>query len=176
LVTPGVHPGFATHHVRRVRMSYNDPLVEWCRARGYRWEWQRGFDGEESKTTVIIEFPCRFPDHTTTAAQVSAIDQLELQARLQREWADNAVSITVYYRPEELPAIREYLAEHLPTIKSVSFLLHSDHGFDQAPLEEVTQAEYEARVTELREVAFRVDGEMSEMLDSDCASGACPIR
>ena len=115
------------------------------------------------------------------AEHMSAIDQLEVVKMLQRDWADNAVSVTVYYRMEELEEIQEWLVDNWADMKSVSFLLHSDHGFDQAPLVELTQEEYEA---ELRSVLPL--GEHTEentvtsaddlSLDADCAGGACPIR
>ena len=74
----------------------------------------------------------------------TAIDQLEVVRRLQAEWSDNSVSCTVYYRKEELPAIKEYLAKYFDkNFKTLSFLLHQDHGFAQSPLEEITKEEFE---------------------------------
>lgn len=175
-VTPGGHPGFARFHVRRVRMAYNDPLVEYCRAKGYEWEWQRDFDGDEDHRTVVVEFPCEFPEGTALAEDLTALDQLDVVRSLQRDWADNAVSVTVYYRKEELPAIRDYLARHWGEMKSVSFLLHSEHGFDQAPLEAIEEAEYYERLAKIHEHDVAVGEGVSDFLDSDCASGACPVR
>lgn len=175
-VTPGVHPGFSRWHVRRVRMAYNDPLVSYCRTKGYEWEWQRDFEGNEDRRTVVVEFPCEFPESTKFAEDTSAISQLRLQAVMQRDWADNAVSVTVYYRPEELPAIRERLAHSWATMKSVSFLRHSDHGFDQAPLEAISEAAYLDRLGRVHNHEVEVSEGISELLDDDCATGACPVR
>jgi ribonucleotide reductase alpha subunit len=176
-VTPGVHPGFSQYHLRRVRMAATDPLVNWCRERGYQTEFQRDFTGEEDPRTVIVEFPCEFPDNTLLARDVSAIDQLEFAARLQTEWADNAVSVTVYYEVEELPAIQEWLRDHEGEWKSVSFLLKTDHGFDQAPLEELSQEEYLVRVRELEHRHAHAHGISSvDLDDAACATGACPVR
>lgn len=175
-VTPGVHPGFARWHVRRVRMAYNDPLVDYCRAKGYEWEWQRDFEGNEDRRTVIVEFPCEFPEATILAKDMTAVEQLRLQARIQRDWADNAVSVTIYYRDEELDDIKRYLREHWATTKSVSFLRHQDHGFDQAPLEAITEAQYYERLSRVHGHVVRVSGGISELLDEDCATGACPVR
>ena len=70
------------------------------------------------------------------------IKQLEYVKRLQAEWSDNAVSVTVYYRKEELPELKEWLkANYNEHLKSVSFLLHSEHGFLQAPYEEILKEE-----------------------------------
>lgn len=175
-VTPGVHPGFARHHVRRVRMAYNDPLVDYCRAKGYDWEWQRDFEGNEDHRTAVFEFPCEFPEGTRLAEDTTALEQLQLQAMLQRDWADNAVSVTVYFEDDELPEIQDYLAKFWSTMKSVSFLRHNEHGFDQAPLEAISEAEYRERLSRVHDHAVEVSAGLSELLDSDCAGGACPIR
>src|SRR5690606_29074399 len=93
--------------------------------------------------TTIVEFPSRFKEGCITSKDMSAIEQLELVKKLQTVWADQAVSVTVYYKKEELDQIKEWLAENYDnSIKSVSFLMHSDHGFKQAPLEEITEDEY----------------------------------
>ena len=54
---------------------------------------------------------------------MSAVDQLEWIKRMQTEWADHAVSVTVYYRMDELSEIQEWLQKNYKnSIKSVSFL------------------------------------------------------
>jgi hypothetical protein len=170
-VTPGVHPGFAQYHIRRVRMAGSDPLIGWCADRGYRVEEVRG-----QTNTMIVEFPSAFPKDTVIADQLSARRQMDWSRRLQREWADNAVSCTVYYTPEELPEIQADLKENWDRMKTISFLLRSDHGFDQAPLEEISSTEYLRRMSEVEPlVATPADTSTAELLD-DCDTGACPIR
>ena len=61
-------------------------------------------------------------------------------------------------------------------MKSVSFLLHSEHGFSQAPLEEISQNEYLRILDETSDSKILVGAGVSEVLDDDCASGACPVR
>lgn len=177
-VTPGVHPGYARYHIRRVRMAYDDPLVNYCRSQGYFVEHVRNFDGSEDPRTIIVEFPCEFPEETMIAEDTTAIEQLDLQRRMQRDWADNAVSVTCYYTPEELDGVRDYLEEHWAEMKSVSFLLKNDHGFEQAPLQEISGDDYRSTLAGLttHSHGYVIEG-MSTMLDGDeCATGACPVR
>lgn len=174
-VTPGVHPGYSQYHIRRVRIMTDDPLLKAAKAAGYPVEFARGFDGTEDRNTSIISFPCMFPDGTVVAKDVDAIQQLEYVKELQTVWSDNAVSCTVYYRKEELPAIKQWLRENFKdSVKSVSFLLHSDHGFAQAPLEEITKEQYEEMVSKLGELDLN---NISHNLDSslECGSGGCPV-
>ena len=181
-VTPGVHPGFSQYFVKRMRMASTDVLVNYCKSKGYFVEPLRNFDGSQDPRTVVVEFPCRFPEGTVLAKDMSAIEQMDLVRTLQRVWADNAVSVTVYYKPEELEGIQEYLATYWEEMKSVSFLLHSEHGFDQAPMGELLETDYEEmlRTTsplgeQLTGVTMLTDDDMA-LLGDECATGACPIR
>jgi len=106
---------------------------------------------------------------------MTAIDQLKEIKKMQELWSDNAVSCTIYYRKEELPEIKEYLAKHYKNnYKSLSFLLHSEHGFQQAPYEEVTKEEYEDLVSKTR-IITSVAAAAFEGGD-ECLGGMCPVR
>lgn len=174
-VTPGCHPAYARYLIRRIRFASDSPLLAVLRSAGYNVEYARNFDGTNDTSTVVAEFPFSYPEGTKLAAEMTAIDQLEVVKRLQTEWSDNAVSCTVYYRKEELDGIRRYMeANYSEGFKSLSFLLHSDHGFDQAPLEEITKEKYDELVARTRLITS-VDSAEFESLD-ECASGVCPVK
>jgi hypothetical protein len=162
--------------IRRIRIASNHPLVETCRQHGYPVEYQRNFDGSEDRSTMVVSFPFSYPEGTKLAKDMTAIDQLEQVKRMQTLWSDNSVSCTVYYRKEELPEIQKYLKKYYKNHhKSLSFLLHSDHGFHQAPYEEITKEAFDelkaqtTLITSISEANIGID-------DADCATGACPIR
>lgn len=174
-VTPGCHPAYAQYMIRRIRISADHSLVNVCREHGYPVEYQQNFDGSEDHSTVVVSFPFAYPEGTVLANEMTALSQLEVVKWLQEVWSDNSVSCTVYYRKEELPEIKKYLAKNYKNNhKSLSFLLHSDHGFKQAPFEEITKEAYEELVaktkliTKVEEATF--DG------GDECASGACPVK
>lgn len=174
-VTPGAHPAYARYLIRRIRIASNHPLVEVVKSHGYLVEYQRNFDGTLDHSTVVCEFPFSYPEGTRLAKDMTAIDQLEVVREIQTNWSDNAVSCTVYYRKEELPAIRKYLENNYNSnFKSLSFLLHSDHGFDQAPLEEITEERFNQLVASTRLITSVSSAEFEA--SDDCASGACPVR
>jgi ribonucleoside-triphosphate reductase (thioredoxin) len=177
-VTPGIHPAFAQYYIRRVRFSSVDPLVDACRKRGYKVTWDMGLDGREDHSRYVVEFPCKSPEGAVLAANMTAIEQLEWVKKMQTEWADNAVSVTVYYRKEELPLIQEWLSKNYDkSVKSVSFLLHVDHNFPLPPYEEITKEEYDKTLSKLNlSVPLQqMSTDLSIELD-DCATGACPVR
>jgi adenosylcobalamin-dependent ribonucleoside-triphosphate reductase len=177
-VTPGIHPAYAKYYIRRVRFGASDPLVDACRKRGYKVQWDIGIDGREDHTRYVVDFPCESPDGAILAANMTAIEQLEWVKKMQTVWADNAVSVTVYYRREELQSIQEWLTKNYDkSVKSVSFLLHSDHNFPLPPYEEIDKSQYEKLLSKIDFsiplVNSNFDGELSM---DDCATGACPIK
>lgn len=175
-VTPGCHPGYSQYFIRRIRIAANSSLVETCRANGYKIEFQRNFDGTDDVNTVVAEFPCSYPEGTKLAASMTAVTQLETVKWLQTAWSDNSVSCTIYYRKEELPEIREWLSENYNTsVKTCSFLLHSEHGFLQAPYEEITKEHYHQLVARTTPISSASIKEADMALD-ECATGACPVK
>jgi len=174
-VTPGVHPGYAQHMIRRIRVASDHALVSVCKEHGYPVEFQRNFDGSEDRSTVVVEFPFSYPEGTVLADELTAIDQLEWVKRVQKEWSDNSVSCTVYYQSDEMNDIKEYLKKHYnKNFKTLSFLLHSSHGFDQAPYEAITKKDFEQRVAS----SMLITNISSAQYDSndECAGGVCPVK
>jgi ribonucleotide reductase alpha subunit len=176
-VTPGVHPAYAPYYIRRVRFGSNDPLVDACRKRGYKVVWDIGIDGREDHTRYVVEFPCKSPDGSVLAKDMTAVEQLEWVKKMQTDWADNAVSVTVYYRKEELPLIKEWLEKNYDkSVKSVSFLLHSDHNFALPPYEEIEKDVYEKLLSKIDMSIPLVQTSFGMVDFGDCEGGACPVR
>ena len=178
-VTPGANVNPAgPYYLRRVQMSSNSPLLTQCEKNGYPIEWKRNFDKTFDYTTKVVTFPCSVPEHTPIAENVSAIEQLEFIKWVQTNWSDNAVSVTVTYKMEELNDIKEWLNNNsTENIKTVSFLLYSDHGFDQAPYETVSKEIYEELNSKIIPITF-IDENNNDLMNDidDCATGACPIK
>ncbi|RLB68248.1 MAG: hypothetical protein DRH08_01505 [Deltaproteobacteria bacterium] len=174
-VTPGVHGGYSQYHIRRVRVASNDAVFQWAKDQSIPWEFLEEFDGTVDTRTAVLEFPCEFPEGTSLASHESALHQLRRHQAMQRLWADNAVSVTVTFKPEEMPGIRDYLREEWSTMKSVSFLPYHDHGYKQAPLTPIDEKEYKSRLRDLKLESGHVHGE-SFIGDEECEGGACPVR
>jgi len=175
-VTAGIHPALSQYMIRRVRIASNNPLVETCKEHGYPVEYQQNFDGSLDYSTVVVEFPFSYPEGTVLAEELTAVDQLEWVKKVQSVWSDNAVSCTVYYTPEELPTIKEYLSrEYNQSFKSLSFLLRENSGFVQMPIEPISKEEYDRRVASSR-LIVSINGSADFSGDSDCSTGSCPVR
>lgn len=175
--TPGVHPAFSQYYMRTVRMSSSDALVQICKDMGYHVEFLVNFDGTENRDTVVVYFPCKTPEGSILTKDMDVIKQLDMVKKLQTDWADNAVSVTAYYKPEELDILKNWLKENYEhNIKSVSFLLFKNHGFKQAPYQEIDEETYLTASAKVKSISTASINN-TEMLDmAECSSGACPIR
>ncbi len=177
--TPGIHTGIYKHYIRRVRMASDDKLVSICKEHGYKTEFQINFDGSIDRNTIIVEFPCIYDGETKLTNHFSAIEQLDLLKKIQTEWADNAVSCTVYYKKEELKDIKEWLGKNYDnSVKSVSFLLHAEdeHGFKQPPYQEITEEQYKDLMKGIKPFNMITLNNSVVLEGMECVAGVCPIR
>jgi ribonucleoside-triphosphate reductase len=139
-VTPGVHYPVSRYAIRRMRIGKDSPLVPSLVEAGIPHE-----DDTYSDNTLVFEFAI---DHGAVRPcdEVSPWEQFSLVAQMQRCYADNMVSATIYFDKEkDGPDVEKMLAMFIPTLKSVSMLPHSGHGYVQAPYTPCTKEEYETR-------------------------------
>jgi ribonucleotide reductase alpha subunit len=177
-VTSGVHPATAGRYfIRRIRIASDSPLVEVIKSHGYHTEYQKNLDGSDDYSTIVAEFPCQYNGDIISADEMSVFEQLDTVKFMQENWSDNSVSVTAYYKKEELDELREYLEENFKdNFKTLSFLLYSGHGFAQAPFEPITKEQYEylsAKVKPITSAEIHED-DMEEL--GSCGIGSCPVR
>lgn len=94
-VSSGVHHNTYRHCIRRMRIGSTSKLVDILKKSGYSYE----VDRNAGEGTLIFSFPL-FQGDARTAEEVSVWEQANNLALLQREWADNSVSCTLYFKPE----------------------------------------------------------------------------
>lgn len=135
--TPGIHFPHAEYYMRNVRFDPSSPLLNPLQEAGYKVEKSVADDG-----TFVVSFPVHEKFFQKSKRQASMWEQLELAAQLQHYWADNSVSVTVTVKPEEVNDLPRALSLYESRLKSVSFLPLENHGYVQAPYEEITQNEY----------------------------------
>ena len=177
-VVPGVHPSPAgPYYIRRVRISSGSPLLKTLAKHGVHVEPQYKFDGSVDRTTFVASFPCKVADGVPVAQNFGWKRQLELIKRLQRDWSDNSVSCTVYYKKEELPEVRAYLEENMSAnFKTLSFLCYEDHGFKQAPYETISREQYEEMMKTFIPINSIDDSNVDDFKVDECAGGSCPVK
>lgn len=171
----GIHAAYSKYYIQRIRFASDDPLIPKLRAAGHKIEPQINFDGTLDHNTLVVDFYVAAPECYPVADYWSLEDQLHTVLFAQKYWSDNSVSVTIYYKKEEIPFIKSFLTKHISDLKSISFLLHSEHGFKQAPKEAITREEYEAGIKKLKPIDIDdiAEGNLESM---ECVSGVCPIK
>lgn len=175
-VTPGIHPGWSRYGIRRVRFGAGDRLIPMLKEAGHYIEPVQRFDGTLDHGTLIANFYYATPEGTPCSDEgYTTWDQLDVLIKAQKYWSDQAVSVTVYYKKDEINKIKEWLNDNLKNIKTVSFLCHNEHGFKQAPLEAIDKETYEKSIDKIKELDIdSIDGDM--LSDLECEGGICPVR
>ncbi len=101
--------------------------------------------------------------------------QAENAAAYQKYWSDNQVSITITFKEEEADQIKYVLQFCEDKLKSVSFLPIKEHGYKQAPYEEITKEQYEEMISNL--MPFNLDETKDRAIgEKFCDSDRCEIR
>jgi ribonucleoside-triphosphate reductase len=173
----GVHPAYSRYIIQRVRFSGTDPLLPLLKEAGHYMEPSIRFDGTLDHNTQVVDFYVSAPESAPVADENwTTWKQLDVVKMAQKHWADQAVSVTVYYRREELDELKNWLKDNLKYLKTISFLCHSEHGFKQAPKEKISKEQYEKLSAKIKPINTDKagDGELESSLE--CQNGACPVR
>lgn len=164
--TPGVHFDHAPHYIRRVRIADTSPIVQACAEAGYHVE-----ADEYADDTSVVSFPIAPKHFSRGKADVSIWEKVELAAAMQRWWADNQVSCTIDFKPEEAEDIVRVLERYEDKLKGISFLPTSDHGYTQAPYETIDAQTYQDLVERVTPLDLR--GGSHEVTERFCDGETC---
>ena len=131
---------------------------------------------EDKKGTVVVEFPVSVGENTRTLNNVSMWEQLALASFTQENWADNSVSITVTFKPEEKHMIESALNYYQFKLKAVSFLPKLEVGvFAQMPYEEITKEQYLETISKLKPLRFTELFSADSIGEKYCDGDVCVI-
>ena len=166
--TPGMHYPENRYYIRRIRIAKNSSLLKACEKANYKIE-EDSYDDSSMVVEIPIEIACR------TVNEVSIWEQVSLAVFIQKWWADNQVSCTVTFKPEEakeIPAILNYFKYDL---KAISFLPKTETGaYKQMPYEAITGDKYKDLFDKIGELDFN-DLKEDSKAEKFCDSSSCEI-
>ena len=174
----GIHRRHSAYYIRTVRGDNKDPLTQFMK--------DQGIPNEpcvmKPDSTTVFSFPQKSPEGAITRNDMTAIEQLELWLVYQRHWCEHKPSVTITVRDHEWLEVGAWVYKHFDEVSGVSFLPHSDHSYQQAPYQEVSEREYLdalALMPERIDWAKLSDYEKEDMTKSAqtfaCSSGVCEI-
>ncbi len=174
----GIHGRFAKHYIRTVRGDNKDPLTDFMKTSGVPSE--PCFMKPDS--TTVFSFPIASPQGSIMADDLSAIEQLKLWLKLKQNWAEHSVSITVYVKEDEWLEVGAWVYDNFDHLTGVSFLPYSEHSYEQAPYQPVSEKEYNAALSEFPSSINWNELSIYEQEDNTegaqtlaCTAGGCEI-
>jgi hypothetical protein len=154
--TPGIHFPEDEFYIRRIRFADSSELLSDLEEAGYPIE-----DDAYSPNTKVVSFPVHEPYFVKGKREASMWEQLEIAAAMQYYWADNSVSVTVTFKPEEGSQLKDALQMYESKLKAVSFLKYEETGYVQAPYEPISKEEYEemsSKITPIQRFGSLTEG------------------
>lgn len=167
--TPGIHYPEAKTYWRRVRVSKDSVLVGILKDAGFHIEPA----SSDPDRTVVVKFAIS-DERVRPVESASVYEQMQNVVDYQKYWADNQVSCTVKFQNKEKNEISHILEIYEDQLKGISFLPHSDHGYDQAPYEKCTIEEVNDYNSKLKNADYSTY--INEAIGSHyCDSDKCTI-
>lgn len=173
--SPGTHwtPG-GEFFIRRITFSKSNPLFAELVEAGYEYETL-----DHDPTNAVILFPIHSKSKRSSS-DVPAWEKIHLAAEVQAWWADNGVSCTVDFKPEEAEHIPTLLSMYDGKLKGISFLPAIEGGaYKHMPYEQITQEKFEEMSSKVNKIDFSVAySEKAEEAEGEkyCSTDVCEIK
>lgn len=161
-VSSGLHPWYSEHYIRTVRGDNKDPLTRLMKDEGIPNE----PDVMKPNDTAVFSFPVKAPNGAVVSSDLTAIEHLEMYKLYREHWTEHDVSITVNVREEEWGYVGAWVYENFDHIGGVSFLPASDHTYQQAPYQPVSQEDYNIAVAKMPKSIDWVNLSLYELEDA----------
>jgi ribonucleoside-diphosphate reductase alpha chain len=180
----GIHAWHAPHYLRTMRFNKSEDLAaylavnhpELCED-----------DVLRPKDTVCVRIPVKAPEGSIFRTE-SSIETLERVKRFATEWilpghveGDNthnvSATISIDSNWEE---VGQWMWDNRAHYNGLSVLPFFGGTYKQAPFEDITEEEYNARINTLKSIDLTKVMEMDDSVDfgqvTACAGGACEIQ
>ena len=134
----GIHARHNPYYIRRIRMDKKDPVYQYLKDKGVPCE-DEAFRPE---STAVFSFPMKAPEGAVCRTDMAAIEQLELWLVYQRHWCEHKPSVTISVKDAEWPEVGAWVWKYFDEMSGVSFLPFSEHTYQQAPYEDMSESQY----------------------------------
>lgn len=176
----GAHPRFGRFYIKNVRISATDPLFKMLVAQGVPYMPEVG-QAMETAHTFVIPFPVAAPKDAITVQDISAIAHLEHWKVLKEHFTEHNPSITISVERDEWMEVGAWVWKNWDVVGGLSFLPKSDHIYQLAPYEPITEEKYKELSKSFPKIdfsklsEFEVNDETEGAKALACVSGTCEI-
>lgn len=174
----GIHPRYSRHYLRAVRADKKDPLAQMMIDQGFPYE----EDFYKPGYNYVFYFPVKSPDSSVVRNEFNALDQLNLWETYQDYWCEHKPSMTTYVTDEEWMSVGAWVYERFDKMSGISFLPHTEHSYQQAPYQELTEDQYNEWVDHMPEgvdwsklAAYEETDNTIASQEMACSAGGCDV-
>lgn len=172
----GASARFAQFQIRRFREDKRSPVAAFLIAHGVPHETAMEDDG-----LWAFAFPKKAPDGATLRDDMTAVQQLENWLEWKRCWAEHSVSVSIYVKDHEWPAVQAWVWDHFDEVSGIALFPWDNGSYRTVPNEALTEEQYAAMVAAFPELPW-VKLQRFEEQDSTsmnravaCAGDACAM-
>jgi ribonucleoside-diphosphate reductase alpha chain len=134
----GIHARHSPYYIRTVRGDNKDPLTQFMT--------DQNIPSEpcvmKPDQTTVFSFPVKSPTKAVVTEDMTAIEQLDTWLMYQRHWCEHKPSVTINVRKDEWFEVGAFVYKYFDEMSGVSFLPYNEHTYQQAPYQEVDEAQY----------------------------------
>ena len=172
----GIHERWSQYYIRRARMDQKDPMCKLMM--------DAGMPGapcvNNPNNTYVFDFPIGIDREVTDP---SAELQMDKWYECKKNYTDHNPSVTITYKPDEFMALGAKLyKDHVWKVaQGLSFLPKSDHVYQQAPYEAISEAEYNKLAAAMPTVPwenlskYELEDNTKSGQAFACTGGACEV-
>jgi ribonucleoside-diphosphate reductase alpha chain len=181
----GIHAWHAPYYLRTMRFNKNEDLAQYLMINHPE---LCEDDVLRPTDTLCVRIPVKAPEDSILRTE-TAIDTLERVKRFSTEWVKSGhidganthnVSATISVREGEWETVGDWMWTEQEHYNGLSVLPAFDHTYKQAPFEDITEEEYNARINSLSSLDLTKVMELDDTVDfgqvAACAGGACEIQ
>ncbi|MDP2676277.1 MAG: ATP cone domain-containing protein [bacterium] len=174
----GMHTRHAKYYIRRVRISATDPLFHMLKDQKFPYHSEVGQDAS-SATTFVLEFPVKAPEQAIV--NLNAIEQLKHWEMVKKNFTEHNPSVTVSVMRDEWIETANWLYQRWSILGGLSFLPKSDHAYQLAPYEAISEEKYNELTARMPQVdfsqivAYEKEDNTAGAKELACVGGVCEI-
>ena len=172
----GIHARHAPFYIRRIRMDKKDPIYTFLKEAGVPVEDELF----RPDSTAVFSFPMAAPEGAGCRNDKTALEQLALWLVYQRHWCEHKPSVTISVKDSEWLEVGAWVYKHFDEVSGISFLPYSNHTYQQAPYEDITEETYYQLLSEMpKDLAWDTFIEEDDYTEGAqtlaCTAGGCDL-
>ena len=181
----GIHAWHAPYYLRTMRFGKNEDVASYLIVNHPELVED---DVLRPHDTICVRIPVKAPEGSIFRTE-TPIDTLERVKKFSTQWikpghitGDNThnVSATISIKDGDWEPVGQWMWDNKDVYNGLSVLPYWDHSYQQSPFEDISEDEYNRRVTSLKSLDLTKVSEIDDNVEfsqvSACAGGSCTIE